>query len=98
MCRRSESDSVHWQRRVQACARELLVGMAVTLAQRSGIAEPLPPGSHVPLRAIAEPLTPGSRVSLRAIAEPLTPGSRVSLRAFAEPLMPGSRVRLRIRR
>jgi len=44
MCRRSESDSVHSQRRVQASARELLVGMAVTLAQRSGLAEPLPPG------------------------------------------------------
>src|SRR5438067_4447065 len=36
MCRRSESDLVHSQRRVQASSREICSGMAVTLAKRSG--------------------------------------------------------------
>src|SRR3954465_5794494 len=43
MCRRSESDSVHSQRRVQESSREIWSGMAVTLAKRLGAAPSTPP-------------------------------------------------------
>src|ERR1035441_7568528 len=49
MWRRRESDSVHWQRRVQASSREFISAMAVTLAQRSGVAELPVPGSPASL-------------------------------------------------
>src|SRR5256885_9732503 len=43
MCRRSESDSVHSQSRVQESWREIWSGMAVTLAKRPGAAPSTPP-------------------------------------------------------
>src|SRR2546430_3438508 len=43
MCRRSESESVHSQSRVQESSREIWSGMAVTLAKRLGAALSAPP-------------------------------------------------------
>src|SRR5690242_1489186 len=49
MWRRRESDFVHSQRRVQASSRETVVGMAVTLAKRSG-PDHAPDGSDTEIR------------------------------------------------
>src|SRR4030088_3116596 len=61
MCRRSESDSVHSQRRVHESSREISSGMAVTLAKRLAAAPSAPPQRRPRLEEVV--IEGGARLS-----------------------------------
>ena len=74
MCRRSESDCVHSQRRSQAAVRESSTGMAVTLAQDS-VSTPVRPG-----RGAA--VSPPSPARLTGAQPPTTSTGSIKLEKF----------------
>src|ERR1700749_3099990 len=78
MCRRSESDCVHSQRRSQAAARESSTCMAVTLAQDSVSTHPGAPHG----RPVAPPQS-AAPARLTGAQQPTTSAGAIKLEKFA---------------